>query len=229
MVFKYASEYFGCIFTNYCTALAIDIVLATLLMKTLRLWRIFSFFGKTGKLWTDKVMLLFSGAIILIKVLILTIWAILDTPTIIDEVYTNSDGNTVLVEQCQSNNTILWSSLVFGYSGVLGSCLIIVAIKTRKIKRDFKDTKKICLLMYALAYIVIQTCTLWGVLKVSNDFSTSNVIFGIGLCVGSLTTLGVLFVPKIFPPIQRKFPSTRAAKGRQTLGDVSAAAVVTRL
>ncbi len=39
----------------------------------------FHFLGNTGKLWTDKVMLLFSGAILLIKVLILTIWAILDT------------------------------------------------------------------------------------------------------------------------------------------------------
>ena len=132
-------------------------------------------------------MLLFSGAILLIKVLILIIWAILDTPTIIDKVLTNSGGNTVLVEHCQSNNTNLWSSLVFGYSGVLAICLIIVAIKTRKIKRYFKDTKKICLLMCALAYIVIQTYTLWGVLRLSRDFSSSNIIFGIGVCMCSLT------------------------------------------
>ena len=120
-------------------------------MKLLRVWKIFTFIGKTGKVWTDKVMLLFSGAILLIKVLILTLWAILDTLNTIDKVFTNSDGNTVLVRQCQSNNTILWGFLVFGYSGVLGTCLIIVAIKTRKIKRkNFKDTKKICLGIYTL-------------------------------------------------------------------------------
>ncbi len=161
---------------------------------------------------------LISGAIVLIKVLILTIWAILDTPTIIDKVLTNSYGNTVLVEHCQSNNTNLWSSLVFGYSGVLATCLIIVAIKTRKIKRDFKDTKKICLLMCALAYILIQTYLLWGVLRLSRDFSSSNIIFGIGVCMCSLTVLGVLFGPKIFPPIQRKFCPTRAAKGKTSTG-----------
>ncbi|XP_064386079.1 gamma-aminobutyric acid type B receptor subunit 1-like [Halichondria panicea] len=213
--FKSASKYFGCNFTTYCTALATDIVLATLLMKMLRLWRVFTFYGNTGKVWTDKVMLLFSGAILLIKVLILTIWAILDTLHTVDKFFTNSDGNTVLVRQCQSNNTILWAFLAYGYSGVLGTCLIIVAIKTRKIKRNnFKDTKKICLVICALAYIVIQTITLWWVLRLSHEFSTSNVIFGIGMCVGSMTVLGVLFGPKIFSPIQRKFRLTRSAKGR---------------
>ncbi len=177
IVVKSVGKYVECIFPVYCITLGIDIVLSTLLMKMLRLWRIFTFFGKTGKLWTDKVMLLFSGAILLIKVLILIIWAILDTPTIIDKVLTNSGGNTVLVEYCQLTNTNLWSSLVFGYSGVLATCLIIVAIKTRKIKRDFKDTKKICLLMCALAYIVIKTGTLWGVLRLSRDFYSSNIIF----------------------------------------------------
>ena len=137
-------------------------MLATLLMKMLRLWRVFTFYGNTGKVWTDKVMLLFSGAILLIKVLILTIWAILDMFSAVDKFFMNSDGNTVLVRQCQSNNTILWAFLAYGYSGVLGTCLIIVAIKTRKIKCDFKDTKKICLLMCALAYIVIQTGTSLG-------------------------------------------------------------------
>ncbi|XP_064386080.1 uncharacterized protein LOC135334729 [Halichondria panicea] len=216
IIFKSTS---GCNFTAYCTALAIDIVLATLLMKMLRLWRIFTFYGKTGKLWTDKVMLLFSGAILLIKVLILTIWAILDTFSAVDKFFMNSDGNTVLVRQCQSNNTILWAFLAYGYSGVLGTCLIIVAIKTRKIKRnDFKDTKKICLLICALAYIVIQTITLWWVLRLSHDFSTSNVILGIGMCVASMTVLGVLFGPKIFPPIRRKFRLTRSAKDRTSTG-----------
>ncbi len=218
IIVKSASKYFGCNFTIYCLMLGIDIGLSTLLMKMLRLWRVFTFFGKTGKLWTDKVMLLFSGATILIKVLILTMWAILDTLTITDKVYTNSDRNTVLVEHCQSNNIILWAFLAYGYSGVLATCLIIVAIKTRKIKRDYKDTKKVCLLMCALVYIAIQAGTLWWVLRVSHDFSTSKLIFGIGLCMGSMTALGVLFVPKIFPPIQRKFRPTRVAKGRTSTG-----------
>ena len=215
IIYKSLGKYVGCIFPFYCVMLGIDIGLSTLLMKMLRLWRIFTFIGKTGKVWTDKVMLLFSGAILLIKVLILTIWAILDTLIITDKVFTNSDGNTVLVQQCQSNNTLLWYFLAFGYSGVLAICLIIVAIKTRKIKRNnFKDTKKICIGIYALVYIMIQTVTLWWVLRLSHDFSNSKIILGIGLCVGALIILGVLFGPKILPLIQRKFRPTREAKGR---------------
>ncbi len=219
VIFKSVSKYFGCTFTTYCTTLGIDIVLATLLMKMLRLWRVFTFYGKTGKLWTDKVMLLLSAAILLIKVLILTIWGILDALYAVDKVFMNSEGNTVLVKQCQSNNTILWAFIAYGYSGILGACLILVAIKTRKIKRtNFKDTKKICLLMCALAYIVIQVGTLWGVLRVSNDFSTSKIIFGIGICGGSLTILGILFGPKVFPPIRRKFNTTRKPKDTTSTG-----------
>ncbi len=68
--------------------------------------------------------------------------------------------------------------------------------------------------LYALVYIMIQTVALWWVLRLSRDFSNSKIILGIGLCVGALIILGVLFGPKILPPIQRKFRPTQAAKGR---------------
>ena len=208
-------RYFSCCFTTYCAILGIDIVLAALLMKLLRVWRIFMIFGKTGKLWTDYMMLVFIAGIVLIKVLILIIWAAVDAHFLADVLKTTPSGVEVIAQQCVSNNTALWSIVAYGYSGFLGVCLIGAAIKTRKIKHsDFKDTKKICILVCILIYIGIVGGTLWGVLRIAGDSTGSKVIIGITYCAVSVLCLAILFVPKIVSPLKRR-AGAKASDGKE--------------
>ena len=200
-----AERCFSCIFPTYSFTLAADIILATLLMRLLRVWKVFTVFGRAGKLWTDQVLLAVVGAIIFIKVVILVAWAATDTFSLIDTVTKSPSGKILKVQRCMSNNTVLWLTLANGYSGVIGVCLIVAAIKTRKIKRnEFKDTKKICAFVFLLLYNVCVTGGLWTVLRSAGSISSSNLTFAIGYCLVAFLCVGFLFVPKVLPPFKRK-------------------------
>ena len=202
-------RYFSCLFPTYCITLSIDIVLATLLMKLLRVWKVFTVFGKTGKLWTDQVLLAVVGVIVLIKVVILIAWTVADPFFLTDIAVRSSSGKVLFAQQCVSNSYTLWLILAYGYSGVLGICLIIAAIKTRKIERDnFKDTKKVCAFVFFLLCTIVVTGGLWGVLGSAGSISSSNLILSIGSCSADLLHVGFLFVPKVVPPLIRRIKAS---------------------
>ena len=198
-------RYFSCLFPTYCITLGIDIVLATLLMRLLRVWKVFTVFGRTGKLWTDQVLLAVVGVIVFIKIVILIAWTVADPFFLTDIAVRSSSGKMLSAQQCASNSYTLWLILAYGYSGVLGICLIIAAIKTRKIERDnFKDTKKVCAFVFFLLYTIVVTGGLWGVLRSAGSISDSFQILSIGYCLGALLCVGFLFVPKTVPLLKRR-------------------------
>ena len=198
-------RYFSCLFPTYCIILGIDIILATLLMRLLRVWKIFTVFSKTGKLWTDQVLLAVVGVIVLIKAVILVARAATDTTVLTDIETRSSSGRILISQRCDSKNTVVWAIVSYGYSGVLGLCLIVAAIKTRKIKRDeFKDTKKVCAFSFLLFYNILVTGGLSEVFRSAGSISSSNLIISIGFCSGVLLHVGFLFVPKVVPPLKRR-------------------------
>ena len=200
-----SEKYFSCLSNIYCATFGADIMLATLLMRLLRVWKIFTVFSKTGKLWTDQVLLAVVGVIVFIKVVILVAWAAADPLLLTDIVVRSPSGKMLITQQCVSNTSALWLALAYGYSGVLGGCLLVAAIKTRKIERDnYKDTKKVCALLFMLLYTVVVTGGLLVVLRTAGSISDSNQILGVGFCLGALLCVGFLFLPKVVPPLKRR-------------------------
>ena len=199
-------RYSSCMVPAYTAPVAIDIVLATLLMRLLRVWKIFTVFGRTGKLWTDQVLLAVVGVIVFIKVVILIAWTVADPFFLTDIVTISPSGTTqMIVQQCVSNNTTLWFTLTYGYSGILGICLLVAAIKTRKIQRDnFKDTKKVCGFTIFFLYSMVVTGGLWRVHRSIGSISSSNLTLAFCYCFFIFQSVGFLFVPKVLPPLKRK-------------------------
>ena len=205
----------------FSTSVGIDLVLATLLFKVLRVWRIFSVGTKTGKAWTDRGMLLVIGLIISVKVFLLIIWLAADTYTLTDVVVSTHETSfgfsNKIVQQCESRMQAVWLVIIYGYSGLLALALIAVSIKTRKIKRgNFKDTKKISTLIAILIYVTIVIGALWGVLRVSGNSTASKVTLGLAYCVVPLLCEMFLFFPKLIPPIQRQLRSGRPTSTQVT-------------
>ena len=58
---------FFCTAPKWCLSLGIYLIFAPLITKMLRVYRIFTYFGKMGKLWSDRV--LFAGTMVIVGVL----------------------------------------------------------------------------------------------------------------------------------------------------------------
>ena len=136
---------FACNIITYFVSLGADLLITTLLAKVLRIWRIFTLHGRTGKVWTYPSLLGFIGIVIAVKVVLLAIWTIVDPYTKTDkEKLVHEDGfGSTYVQLCESEYYSIWLVLVYGYSAIIGLVLIGASLKTRKVKQEnFKDTKK---------------------------------------------------------------------------------------
>ena len=201
-----------CIIDTFCISIGIDLVFTTLLAKLLRIWRIFTLHGRTGRGWTDQSLLLFIGLVTLVKFVMLLIWTIADVYRLEDYVTVISTGNNnynyQIVQQCASQYYSLWLVLIYGYSAVIALILIAVAIITRKIKQEnFKDTKKVSILMSTILFMAVVSGSVWAVLRLSDDSIASKVIIGLAYCLIAMLCEVFLFLPKILPPLLRQFKS----------------------
>ena len=187
--------------------IGINLIFATLLLRMLRIYHIFSYFGKTGKCWSDRFLIIVVLLVVCGDVILLLVWFSVDPFTIKESnitVYDNApDPPYYEVSQyCSSNQIAVWFSITFLKVGILFAIVLFLAIKTRKIQRaNFKDTKKINIYIFTTVLIIATLIPLWFLLKeTGNEIGT-----GIVICV-SFGTTGLfnqlmLFSPKVLPPL----------------------------
>ena len=197
-------RYTSCWGNTFLFTTAVDLVLATVFAKTLRIYHIFTTFGKISKLWSDKGLFTLIVAIVSGKVAIMIVWGAVDINILIDDVISPWQGfppHYLVVQKCYSNHLTWWVAIVFGYSAVLFLPMLYVAILTRKIKRrEFKDSKKICILVAILFILIWIGTALWFVLREVGAYIASKIVYSVGFSIVVIICQVFLFVPKIIPP-----------------------------
>ena len=197
-----------CIIDISFSSVGLDLILATILAKTLRIVHIFSHYGRTGRGWSDRVLLVMILLITTGKLCILVLWNVSDPYRIVDNDEfqgQSSDSYYLVVQQCYSEKTGVWLVIILSYTGLLGVVLTILAYKSRKIKREnFKDTKKINGLIVCILVACCISTSLWGIFRIAEMPQGSKIIGGIGYTVLPMLCLVFLFLPKILPAIRRR-------------------------
>ena len=206
---SHASRVAICNIDIYFVSIGIDLLIATLLAKVLRVQRIFTLHEKTGKLWKDPSLLGFIGIVIGVKIVLLAIWTLVDPYTrTFDKMLVHeniTDKEYSVVQQCESEYYSLWLVLIYGYSAIIGLILVGASIKTRKIKQEnFKDTKKISILFTSIIFLALICGPLWGVLRLIGNSVASKIVIGLTYCMIALLSEVFLFLPKILPAILRQ-------------------------
>ena len=201
---------FACNIITYFVSLGADLLITTLLAKVLRIWRIFTYNGQMGNVWTNSSLLGFIGIVIAVKIVLLAIWTIIDPYTKTDkEKLVHEDGFSStyeIVQLCESEYYSIWLVLVYGYSAIIGLVLIGASFKTRKVKQEnFKDTKKITILVTSLIYMTLVCGALWGILRLIGGSIASKLVIGLAYCLIALLSEVFLFLPKILPALLRQF------------------------
>ena len=199
-----------CNINTYFVSLGVDLLITTLLAKVLRIWRIFTYNGHMGNVWTNSSLLGFIGIVIAVKIVLLAIWTIFDPYTLTDKeeiIYMDGIASKYeIVQQCESEYYSIWLVLVYGYSAIIGLVLIGASLKTRKVKQEnFKDTKKITILVTSLIYMTLVCGALWGILRLIGGSIASKLVIGLAYCMIALLSEVFLFLPKILPALLRQF------------------------
>ena len=198
-------------FTVLCNAeivlglLGIYIILATNMFKLARIFRVFTYFGKTGRLWSDYSLALYVLFVCIFPCLMFVIWFTVDKLqyTLVKQYHTDVFPVYKEVQfRCNCQFYLVWIGILYGYVGFIICGLTFFAIQTRKIhRRSFKDTKKVNLFAFftiGVASILVITEQILIVLKLYIYASVALSLMFLSTC---LICQLFLFSPKTFPSL----------------------------
>ena len=122
--------------------LPVLLILDALFVKMIRVYVIFlNPHSYKKRLCTNSFLFLYIFLILLPHLFILSFWSALDTFTN-TRMETLQTGSLLVVEVCDSDNTIIWLSLLLLYIVFVATALIVLAFKSSAIwYKNFNDTK----------------------------------------------------------------------------------------
>ena len=192
-----------------CFRTGLSVLLLTYILKTLRIWRIFSHFGKLSAAWSDSrllVVVLIGSAVMLI----LSIVSASDLKYIIIRSFRNDTAPPYYeyIPTCLNNSTsrshtlaiLLAEEILVAYFVFLLIFLLILSLKTHNINRsNFKETKRTNI--FIMVYVFSQ-CLL--VILVTGDLARYAMFMyaSFGVAVSFLSQL-VIFPPTLYPIFYR--------------------------
>ena len=188
--------------------LGLNFILATLLMRLTRIYRIFSYFGKLSKHWRDTKLSAVIIGIVSVEVLLLVLWSAIDT--LRSENFESYNPHTTpphytVVQYCSCQYIHIWVLLVLGEVGIVSSVVIILAFKTRKIRRQqFKDTKKVNIFIFSITTTICIMTPLWMVLRMSSRSNEGKLVFAMQCLLLPIYCTLFLFLPKVWPFMCKK-------------------------
>lgn len=197
--------WFICSTVSWSACLGINFIFATLLVRMLRIYRVFTYFGKLGKRWSDGVLCVAVLGIVGVEAVLLLVWSLTDAYTIQDvEIYktTSTEPYYEVVQFCSSQHDKVWLAIALSEIGVLIFSVALLAYKTRKIPRKhFKDTKKVNSYIFMNILLICVAMSQWWVLRTNNYPAASLITVYIGFGGSAVLCQILLFVPKVMPPL----------------------------
>ena len=187
--------------------LSIPLILATILVKMLRVYRIFTAHKllKQSTHLSDIALLVYTILILSPNIILLILWTAID-PVYRVENFIEHPGYVENVIICHpSDYDLAWFALTFAYIFLLSVAVVVVAIKSRNIRlARFKDTKKVNILIFLLYIVGYFTFSYWRIFWDSEFVILSFIILYAGHIFMAFLCQIILFMPKIWPAIQKK-------------------------
>jgi gamma-aminobutyric acid type B receptor len=205
-----------CMISHWMAACGLNLIGTTVLVKLVRVHRVFTHFGRTSKIWKDKYLFFIILAIALIfpTCLIVTFSSFLPPRynQVSNYIYDSNPPVNLISLECGIDFVRqLYIVLIFIHYFIIISFLVFFSIQTRKVDRkDFKDTKKILAFVF-LHFILFESLIAVSiVLKVNGEEKNANIVLALCLQLNTLFSIGLLIMPKVFPACYRKLTSKSA-------------------
>ena len=201
---------FLCVFKSF-TMIGLDFILATLLLRMLRIQHIFQATQMTmmSDYWMDKYLLVYALIVCTGKLILLIIWNSIDPiHSVFDRIYIpESSGKLphyVTTMKCTSDSSRIWLVITTLYSGVLLLFVVILAIMTRHIKNDmYKDTKKVNFFIFLVILVLAITVPLQLVYNDLNNQTIALVAEWLAFFSVPLLCQICLYFPKTLPLVMK--------------------------
>ena len=184
--------------------LSYPLVLVVLLVKLVRVYRIFYHYSQVGKLCSNAALLLY------VLILLFPVAAILTAMTSLQVLNWTSiriprKDYVEVLNVCAGDIGIYYIALGT-YDVLLMVGVVVAAMKTRKLRhRNFRDAKMVNMFVFMVVLIGISTLLLYKIFSDLALYLYAIITLHIYNCSFIALSIGFLFLPKLSPVIYRKY------------------------
>ena len=200
-------QVFLCTSDFYLSSIAIDLIFATIIAKTLRIYHIFNTFGKINRICSDQYLFILILIIVSVKVVLIVLWTCLDITFLVFEekfISQSVPPYIFVASKCQSNYIEMWTGILFGYTLLLTLIMILLAALTRKIKRQhFNESKIICKLVFLLVMSLSIAVPLWFIFYYTDVTAARLLVYNAEVIIAVFIYQAVPIFPKVCPLVRR--------------------------
>ena len=201
----------GCVLELLLAETAHCLIAMTILLRLIRVQKIFNGFAKLGRFWRDKYFVVYCLLFAAFPTIVHIIWMTVD-PLVYDEIIEIRNEinppTIAITPRCNQNDKILgiiFQLINVSYIGVILLLMLIFAFRTRKINySDFKDTKKILILSYIFAPLFAAGNILWLIFRGNEMLNAIVIMLGVWNLLAPIGVQVFLFIPKVIPAIFNK-------------------------
>ena len=208
--------------------ISIPLILTTLLVKMLRVYRIFTLYKRVKpKAHTSECAhFLYAVSILSPNIVVLLFWTVID-PSYAENTYVEHPGFVIIEQRCKSDYPFVWLVLLLVYFLILSIAIATVAIISRKIRlAQFKDTKKVNFLIFTILFIGISCLAYSSIFaSIREYFFIPSYILYFGHIIIAFLCPITLFVPKVWPPLAARI-SKNDNRSTHTFKDSSIHSVI---
>lgn len=203
-----------CYMELWLSSNGLSLVIVPLLFRLLRIFHVFATFRSTGKHWSDKYLICYIFLVCSVMVIILIVWnAVAPFHLVTDVMYIrprNHPPYNLEYPYCSSKLPVLWSLLTSGWIGLILVVVLLLAIKTRHIKRkNYKDTKKVNMFVFSVSVILMTFLPLSYIMVAVNVLLGAFVFKWLAFSLVAFLCQIFIFMPKNFPVL---LPSRKKKK-----------------
>ena len=198
-----------CNFILWSSNLGLTLILATVCLKT---WRLFYIFKnrevtKLNKmLIKDKTLAGIIVVLILVDIFIGVIWSFIDPLKPKEDTFMERFGVIVTEIKCESKWTEIWLLTTVSYKGVIMLSSLTFALLTRNVNLKQFETNNVIILVYLLSIISLISVPTYLIIRVIYVSTTVHfVVISILLDSAVYICLFVLFLPPIIPLFKEKY------------------------
>ena len=200
-----------CVLERWLVETSHCLISMTILLRLIRVYKIFNGFAKLGRFWRDKYFFVYCLLFSAFPTVLHIIRLIVDPLTYNESIVIMNDVNppTISITPiCEENNRtlgVVFELLIFAYIGGISLLMLIFALRTRKIHHgDFKDTKKILVFSYIFSTLLILVYILQFIFRGIGLYNAIATMQGTFNLLEAIGVQAFLLVPKIVPGVYFK-------------------------
>ena len=192
-----------CFLEYWSSQNGVNLITATVLMRLVRIYHVFTHFGKTNRLWQDRYLFFLILLISCLPDLLIILRIIVNPIQYTEEatyLLTESPPVKLISTECSSEYKDVFDLITVTYTMLLVFVLLVFAILSRKIDRNnFKDTKKISIFVFSYIFIVLMFQSIQRILHSLNRENDAILVAAVEQHLLVLLSQVMLMIPKVIP------------------------------